>query len=127
MNAFNDLITNLALIPIKLIKLFRCQILQILLVDRHFIEEFVDRIMISENILVLLSDVLLKLVNLIFELVFFHDVTLYSTRENKNFKQVFSVKDCVEKVNKSEAFVVDRSLLFELQDQFVFINSIVGT
>jgi len=127
MNAFNDLITNLALIPIKLIKLFRCQILQILLVDSHFIEEFVDRIMISENILVLLSDVLLKLVNLIFELVFFHDVTLYSTRENKNFKQVFSVKDCVEKVNKSEAFVVDRCLLFELQDQFVFINSVVGT
>jgi len=83
--------------------------------------------MISLNIIVFLSDGLLKLVKLISKLVFFHNVTFNCSRENKNFKQVFPVNDSIEKVNKSEALVVDWSLLFELQDRFVIINFVVST
>jgi hypothetical protein len=127
MDTFNNLITDFALILIKLIKVLDCNTFQIALSHSQLIEQLVNYFMILKNISVLLSDELFELINLFFELVILLNISFDGAGKDKDFEVALTLDKFIEEMNDSETFIIDESLLFVLEDGFVFVNTDIST
>ena len=83
--------------------------------------------MIVKNISILLRNDLFDLINLFFELVFLLDVSFDRAGEDEDFEVALTLYKLIEEMNDCETFIVDQSLLFVLEDGFVFVNTDVST
>ena len=81
--------------------------------------------MITKYILILFRHKLLQLVNLLFKLVLLQNVSFNAAGEHKHLEEILPVKNLVKQVYKSEALVVDGSLLLELQEILMVVHFVV--